>query len=77
MAGVDDVLRWWGRLGSEVARMPQTMARGRRLLVELPDTLERLIAVLQGPLEDVGRALPELATRVEDHVCVDLCAVAA
>jgi len=44
--------------------MPLTLAKARRLLVELPDTLERLIVVLQGPLEGLGEALPALADRV-------------
>lgn len=45
--------------------MPATLARARRLLVELPDTLERLVDVLQGPLEDLSEALPALAARVD------------
>ena len=64
-----DVLRWYGRLGSELATMPRTLASARRLLVELPDTLERLIDSLQGPLADVGAALPSAKQSHEYGLC--------
>lgn len=44
------------RLGNKLATMPLTLAKARRLLVELPATLERLIVVLQGPRRAVRAA---------------------
>ena len=42
------VARWGTALAGEVARLPVTLARARRLLVDLPEELDRLIVALQG-----------------------------
>ena len=60
-----EVFRWSRRLAGEVAAMPRTIAQARRLLLELPLLLERLIDSIQEPLDAIGTALPALAERVE------------
>jgi hypothetical protein len=43
-----DVARWGGSLANELVRLPVTLGRARRLLVELPEQLDRLIEALRG-----------------------------
>ena len=45
--------------------MPRTLANARRLVVQLPELLQGLIDSLQGPLADIGTALPALSDKVD------------
>lgn len=58
------VLRWNARLYGEVARLPVTLGKARRLLVDLPDSIERLTATLDATRGSLDAILPELSQLV-------------
>lgn len=60
----NDVLRWWTRLGSEVATLPLTLAKARRLLVDLPDSIDGLTRELSATRGALDAILPELSQLV-------------
>ena len=60
----NDVLRWWSRLGAEVATLPATLAKARRLLVDLPDSIDGLTSELSATRGALDAILPELSQLV-------------
>lgn len=64
MPSPDQVLRWWGRLYGEVARLPVTLTTARRLIVDLPDSIDRLTATLDATRGSLDAILPELSQLV-------------
>jgi hypothetical protein len=60
----NEVLRWWTRLAGEVATLPSTLARARRLLVDLPDSIDGLTKELAATHGALDMILPELSKLV-------------
>lgn len=60
----NDVLKWWSRLGAEVATMPVTLGKARRLLVDLPDSIDALTTELAATHRALDAILPELSQLV-------------
>lgn len=60
----NDVVRWWSRLGGEVATLPVTLGRARRLLVDLPDSIDGLTRELAATRGALDAILPELSQLV-------------
>lgn len=58
------MLRWWSRLAGEVATLPSTLAKARRLLVDLPDSIEGLTRELAATRGALDLILPELSQLV-------------
>ena len=60
----NDLVKWWTRLGSEIATMPLTLAKARRLLVDLPESIDGLTRELSATRGALDAILPELSQLV-------------
>ena len=64
--GVRDVVRWGDGIAGEVARLPGTLVRARRVITVLPEHLEELIGALDRFTALLDRSLGEVRDEVRD-----------
>jgi hypothetical protein len=60
----NEVVRWWARLAGEVASLPSTLGKARRLLVDLPESIDGLTQELHATRGALDMILPELSQLV-------------
>ncbi len=66
LPGLSDVLRWSTALTGEVAHLPGTVRRARRVVSVLPEHLEMLIGALDRFSDVLDRSLVEVRDEVRD-----------
>jgi ABC-type transporter Mla subunit MlaD len=66
LPSVGDLVRWSAALGGEVARLPSTAARARRVVAVLPEHLEELVDALDRFTHLLDRSLGEVRDEVRD-----------